>query len=282
MGRGEGARPLRRRPQTLTRRDADARVRPWTASSTPREQRIGLSFHEFRLSPRAGRVGSKIEQHPSLELFSFEVGPALSEKEIEEAEASFGTRLPAPLRQLYRTLGSATLQWCFTAGLDAQRRRLISEHHPDLIPDHSLFDGSIGIASLEDMLFNDEFTPPQVESGETVDFAGVDDDTDELSRMVRHFDAMDDWFAMSFIVQPERADRKMMLFGDHWIEHDHSRVTYLENYLRYVIATWGLVEARRGLFEEYRGDPLEPLRYSPEIAAAHIPTTLTATQPPVR
>ncbi|MGI5206147.1 hypothetical protein ACQEU6_31825 [Spirillospora sp. CA-108201] len=65
---------------------------------------------------------------------------------------------------------------------------------------------------------------------------------------------------------------KMMLLGDCWIEYDYSRVTCLEDCLRYVIATWGLVGAREELFNEYRGDLREPLRH----AAARVSTILSA------
>ncbi|MDL4773859.1 SMI1/KNR4 family protein [Actinomadura xylanilytica] len=221
-------------------------------------------------------LARRIEQNPMLELFSFEVCAPVSEEAVKDAEARFGAPLPAPLRRLYRTLGSATLQWCFRSSLDEQNRQQISEKPPNTIAEHGLFDGSIGIASLENVLFNPEYTPLQLEYESEFIFDGTVYGDNEFCRMVRHFDTVDDCYAMSFIVQPDRTDWKMMLLGDYWIEYDYSRVAYLEDYLRYVIATWGLVDAREELFSEYRGDLREPLRFDPDLAAARVPTILSA------
>ncbi|WP_052848982.1 hypothetical protein [Streptomyces avicenniae] len=124
---------------------------------------------------------------------------------------------------------------------------------------------------LETVLFDEEFTLAPLAWGEgeepEVAFAGAVYGDNAFSRMVRHFDAIDLSYAMSFVVQPDRADWRMMLLGDHWVESDHSRVTCLEDYLRYVVATGGLVSARRALFSEYRGDLREPLRYDAALAA---------------
>ena len=204
------------------------------------------------------------------------MSPPVTKESINAAEARFGTPLPTPLRRLYRTLGRATLRWCFRSSLDEQKRRRITKVPSNTIPEYGLFGGAIDIASLEDMLFHEEHTPLQIEPDGEFDFDGTVYSDNEFCRMIRHFDTVDEVYAMSFIVQPDQTDWKMMLLGDYWIEYDSSRVTYLEDYLRYIIATWGLVDAREELFSEYRGDRREPLRYDPGLAAAQVPTILSA------
>ena len=221
-------------------------------------------------------LAGKIERNPLLELLAFEVGAPVTEESITDAEARFGAPLPAPLRRLYRSLGSATLRWRFKPDLDEQTRGRLTEEFAEAVTRHNLSAeaGAIGIVPLEDMLFNEEYTPLQIESEGEFDFDGTVYSDNEFCGMLRHFDTINDFFAMSFVVQPGRADWKMMFLGHYWIEYDHSRVTYLEDYLRYVIATWGLVNARDELFSEHRGDRREPLRYDSGVAAARIPAIL--------
>lgn len=226
----------------------------------------------FDFRTELAALAEEIRRDPLVELFEFEVGDPVPDEAVEAAEARFGMTLPVPLHRLYRSLGTARLSWCFTSGLDERRRRRIAERDPYTISDSGLFDGSVRIVPLEDMLFDEDFTMPRLDWDEgeepETEFAGDVYADNEFSRMVRHFDAVDAYYAMSFVVQPDCADWKMMFLGDHWIESDHSRVTYLEDYLRYVVATRGLVSAREALFAEYRGDRREPLRYDPAVAAA--------------
>ncbi|WP_405606920.1 hypothetical protein [Streptomyces sp. NBC_01508] len=226
---------------------------------------------DFDFRAELKELAEKIRRDPLLELFEFEMGDPVPEETIKAAEARFGTPLPTPLRQLYQSLGSVNLYWCLKSRLDERTRQRITKRHTNMISDSGLFDGAIRIVALEDMLFDEDFTMPQLEwkEGEEpeFDFAGTVYTDNEFSRMVRHFDAVDNYYAMSFIVQPDLVDWKMMFLGGHWIDADYSRVTYLEDYLRYVIATRGSVHARRELFAEYRGDRREPLRYDPAVAA---------------
>jgi hypothetical protein len=226
---------------------------------------------EFDFRTELAALAEDIRRDPVAELFEFEIGAPVSEEAFEAAEARFGMPLPVPLRRLYRSLGSARLSWCFTSNLDERSRRRIAERDPYTISDIGLFDGSVRIVPLEKMLFDEDFAMPQLDWDEgeepETEFAGDVYADNEFNRMVRHFDAVDGYYAMSFIAQPDCADWKMMFLGDHWIESDHSRVTYLDDYLRYVVATRGLVSARLALFSEYRGDRREPLRYDPAVAA---------------
>ena len=128
------------------------------------------------------------------------------------------------------------------------------------------------------MLFHEDCTPIQLDdagSEADFDFEGTVYTDREFCRMLRHFDTVDDFFAMSFVIRPGHKDWKMMLLNGHWAVYEDSRVTYLDDYLRYVIATWGLVNARDELFTEaFRPRP-EPLRYDPGVAAAHVPAILS-------
>ncbi|MGW8882399.1 hypothetical protein, partial [Streptomyces mirabilis] len=101
--------------------------------------------------------------------------------------------------------------------------------------------------------------------------------SNEFCKILRPFDAIDDTFAMAFVVQQGVKDWKMLFLSDYWIEYDCSRITYLDDYLKYVISTWGLVNARDEIFSDPCGDLAEPVRFQASIAEAAIPSILKST-----
>ncbi|MFF3334453.1 hypothetical protein ACFYWX_33720 [Streptomyces sp. NPDC002888] len=230
---------------------------------------------EFRSSLEG--LARTIEAHPSLDLLAFELQAPAPAALINDVEARLGSSLPTPLRQLYGLLNGASLSWRFKPDLDSQNRSLLMEECADSATRNSLFGkaGGIEVLPIEDMLFDEEYSLPQSEPDEgEFDFDGTVYSSNTFCGMLRPFDAVSDFFAMAFVVQPGKQDWKMMLLGDYWIEYDYSRVTYLDDYLSFTIATWGLVGARVGIFSDYRGDRKEPLRYNPELAKTHLPSIL--------
>ncbi|WP_171166535.1 SMI1/KNR4 family protein [Streptomyces sp. I05A-00742] len=153
---------------------------------------------DFDFRAELEELAEEIRRDPLLELVEFEVGDPVPEDTIKAAEARFGTPLPTQLRRFYLSLGNVNLYWCFTSSLDEETCQRIAKRDPYMISDSGLFDGAIRIVTLEDMLFNEEFTMPQLEWDEgeepEFDFAGTVYTDNEFSRMVRHFDAVDDYW----------------------------------------------------------------------------------------
>jgi hypothetical protein len=222
-------------------------------------------------------LAAKVLRNPLLELLEFRTGSPLPKESIDVAEQRFGAPLPASLRQLYGSVDGATLRWRFRPDLDERTRGRVNEEFATAVTRHDIFNvaGAVDILSLEHMLFDEEYRLPQSEPDEgEFEFDEVVYSNNKFCGMLRLFDVVDDYFAMAFVPQPGRSDWQMIWLSDHWIEYDFSRVTYLEDYLRYVVATWGLVNARDELFGEYRGDRRKPLRYDPGIGAARVPAIL--------
>ncbi|MFC9625697.1 hypothetical protein ACFTXM_38975 [Streptomyces sp. NPDC056930] len=238
---------------------------------------------EFRVELQG--LADRIREDPRLELTSFEIGSPLPEESLTEVEERLGADLPTSLRRLYRSLSHAKLLWRFRPDLDEQTRITVAEEFAKAVSRHNLYTtaGSIQILPLEDMLFDEEYALPSLEldededeDEEQFDFDGHSYPEIEFERMLRPFDLVDGFYAMAFVVQPSNEEWKMMLLNDYWASYEESRVTYLDDYLEYVIATWGLVNARAELFGEYRGDRRAPLRFDPELAAARVPSVLSS------
>ncbi|MEU1785517.1 hypothetical protein ABZ553_06445 [Streptomyces sparsogenes] len=218
-----------------------------------------------------------------MELTSFDVGAPLPEAALAEVEERLGADLPDSLRRLYRSLSHTTLRWRFRPDLDEQTRVVVAEEFAKAVSRHNLYTtaGVIQILPLEKMLFDEEYALPRLEldeeeEEEQFEFDGHSYPESEFERMLRPFDLVDGFHAMAFVVQPSNEDWKMMLLNDYWASYEDSRVTYLDDYLEYIIATWGLVNARAELFGEYRGDRRPVLRFDPALAAARVPSILSS------
>ncbi|WP_199869252.1 hypothetical protein [Streptomyces sp. Root63] len=229
------------------------------------------------------KLANKISKNPRLEITSFALGDPLPENSLAEVEERLGANLPDSVRRLYRSLSHATLRWRFRPDLDEQTRITVADEFANAVSRHNLYTtaGSVEILPLEDMLFEEEYNLPSLEfdeeeDGEDFDFCSQKYPTREFERMLRPFDLIDGFFAMALVVQPSNDEWKMMLLNDHWSSYEESRVTYLDDYLAYTAATWGLVNARAEIFGESRGDRRPALRYDPELAASRVPPTLTS------
>jgi hypothetical protein len=231
-----------------------------------------------QLEQLAHRVGT----HPSLDLIEHDVSPPASGQAIHHAEHRAGVVLPSPVRHVYESANGAVVRWRFRPDIDLEtKERVRSEFSTFRASPDSVFDvaGSIRLLPLEDMLLCDEYSLPTID--EVVgqfDFGGRVYTDNEFVRLLRPFDLIDDFFCMAFVVA-DAPDWPMLLLSDYWIEYDHSRVTYVEDYLRYVIATWGLRMARDRLFGEYRGDRRPALEFDADSAAAVVPPTLSGSTP---
>jgi hypothetical protein len=211
-------------------------------------------------------LARRIQQDPRLELLSLNIGDPLEPDRIDEIQRQFGAPIPDSVRALYGSLNGATLRWRFTlTGEDTE---------PASYYEFCGENGIINILSLENMLLNDDYSLPQSGFEDAFDFDGAVYPDDQFCQMLRPFDILGEVHSMAFVTVPESVTWKLILLGDYWIEYDHSRTIHLDDYLRYIIATWGLAQSREELLSEYRGDQKEPLKYTRETAASATPPML--------
>ncbi|MER5985766.1 hypothetical protein [Streptomyces sp. NPDC001787] len=235
---------------------------------------------EFEFQTELQVLASRIQEDPRLELTSFDIGAPLPEESITEVEEALGTGIPESVRRLYRSMAHATLCWRFRPTLDELTRIRVAEDFSEAVSRHNLYTtaGSIRIIPLEEMLFDEEYAVPSIEpdAGKDPKYFVFDGETyteNKFEQMLRPFDLVDDFFAMAFVVQPGEKEWKMMLLDDHGASYHGSRLTHLDDYLKYIIATWGLVNARPELFGRGRGNHT-PLGFDPALAAARVPSVL--------
>lgn len=212
------------------------------------------------------RLASRVQQDPRLELLSFSIGDPLVPERIDGIQRRFDSPIPESVRALYGSLNGAKLRWRFAPTGESAEPASYYEFAGE--------NGLINILPLEDVLLSEGYSLPQSEFEDEFDFDGVVYPDNQFCRMLRPLDVLGEIYAVAFVVVPGSVEWKLMLLGDYWIEYDNSRVIYLENYLRYVIATWGLTQSREDLLSEYRGDLLEVLEYSRETATSAIPPIL--------
>ncbi|MGW6536156.1 hypothetical protein ACWGBV_04810 [Streptomyces sp. NPDC055051] len=214
-----------------------------------------------------------------MEVTECEIGEPLPVSELDALEGRLGFRIPRSVRTLYGLLGSATFRWRFSPSLDEKTKGLIAEEFATAVSRGNLYStaAAIELLPLEEVLFGEDNKVEYLdgaEGGDDLVFCGSSYSEEEFTAMLRPFDWVNDFFAMAFVVRPEDSEWKMILLQDYGVDYESSRTVLLEEYLRFVISTLGLVNARAELFGEYRGYRSEALRYAPDIAVARVPPML--------
>jgi hypothetical protein len=227
---------------------------------------------------RFDALATSIRSHPLLELLDYNVHPPVTDDVIAEAEARLHLTVPVAVRSLYETFDGMSLQWRFKPDVPPETQTRIKEElHPLTETPETAFTvaGNVHILPLQDLLLNEEYALPQTTENEgEFDFDGKRYSDTEFARMLRPFDEIDEYFCMAFVVQPERDNWKLLLLSDYWIEYDHSRTTWVDDYLEFVIATWGLRMARDRIFSKYRGDRESPLSFDGSLISGLVPPML--------
>jgi hypothetical protein len=180
---------------------------------------------------------------------------------------------------MYRRLNGATFRWRFREDLDdGDRSRIVDQFTVFTSAPENVFTiaGSLDVVPLEDALLDEDYTLPQIdeEEGEFT-FDGTTYSDNEFCGMLRIFDAVSEGSAMAFVTRPDVDAWKLMWLTDDWLVYDSSRVTWLEDYLQFTIATWGLITARDSLFTRYQGHLEEPVVFDPAAAEPLLPPVLS-------
>jgi hypothetical protein len=234
----------------------------------------------FNFRTELEHLAAQITRHPLTDVLAYEIREPATDALIQDVEAKFGRKIPRSVADLYRLVNGVTLRWRFKEDLDEPTRdRIIEEFAPDTSAPENVFllAGSIELAPLENVLLHEDYTLPQIEEeNDEFVFDGVTYSDNEFCGMLRIFDAVSQGSAMAFVTQPDVDAWKLMWLTDDWLVYDSSRVTWLEDYLRLVIATWGLVTARDSMFVEYRGYEDEPVTFDEQSALALLPEILSA------
>jgi hypothetical protein len=231
------------------------------------------------------RLAEAVRRHPLLELQSYTAMPPAAPALIRQPEEEFGHPLPRALADLYPEHNSVEFQWCFKRDIDPPlRQQVLDAFAPFISTPEYMFDiaGAVNIVPVERFLLVKDYRVPQVKTSdpESPDhqftFDGGNYSRNEFNAMLHVFDAAWEDGAMAFLTQPGRADWKMLWLTDNRIFFESSRTTSLDDCLRLVIATWGLITAREAVFHQYGGYREEPVVFDEQLAARLVPRILSA------
>ncbi|MGW6310567.1 hypothetical protein [Streptomyces niveus] len=232
----------------------------------------------MNLNAELRALAEKIEENPFLELTNFSLGLSAGSESLGNAEYRLGMSLPAPVRNLYESVNGAILSWRFREGVEREIPLAAREEIAAMSERYDVFHtaGIIRILPLEEMLFDDEYEIPQLdESGGVFEFDGTSFTNNEFTKVLRIFDVLNEFTAMAFVSEAGRDDWKILRLTHNWFEFDQSRTIHLDDYLKYVLATWGLLSARAELLYEYRGYLREPVTFDAALATRLVPKVLS-------
>jgi len=229
---------------------------------------------------------AEIEAHPLLQLVTFEANASVSDAVIAAVEARLGAPLADPIRRFHQEADGLRLQWTARPELTRWERaaleRACGDYAADLPENEDGEDvddppfASIYLLPLADAFIAHDWSGVIVLNDAVTDddreeFAGVTYRARDFARRLRPFDLCTDYYCMAYLVEDGVGDPKVMLLGDHYVEWDYSRVTAFGPYLEMLLATRGIVAARRAAFGAYRGDRQPPLTSGAAYWAQYIP-----------
>jgi hypothetical protein len=221
----------------------------------------------------------RIQRHPMMELRQFELSAGLNSEALRQLEREYGQRLPEDVKALYAEADGCLLEW----GLNpANNTSSQSELLTELKTLGLVFDGQeeplgrLRLLPLKEVLFGDDFVALEAIGDDHIEFGESSFREADFIRLLRPFDIVDDFFSVNFVVSSD--DKwKIILLSDNWIEFDHSRTIFLEDYLSIMLNLWALRMARPLLLSKYRGDREPPLTSADVDFRAILPSWLLQT-----
>jgi hypothetical protein len=226
-------------------------------------------------------LAHRVASHPLLDVLDFRTNAPINEGDVREAEARWKTVMPSPILDFYRSADGLSLSWRFKPDLPKEMKDRVKQQLTALTPvpeDVFSVAGSIHLLSLREALLEDEYALPEAGAAEsTFDLAGETLSDEDLTRMLRPFDPFDEYYCMAFVVQPDVTNWKVMLLADHWIQYWGSTVTWFEDYLEFLVTTWGIIGARQAFFRDPLGNRRPPVRFDTKLVSRIVPPILLGT-----
>jgi hypothetical protein len=218
-------------------------------------------------------IVNEIESHPLLEVVDFSVNQPASDEILVSVEERLGAPLAEPIRTFYKETNGLRLYWKIKSGLTDEELDRIEEEYDDYdigVPDEEENTDDenpfahINLMAIEDCVINrnwegkiiyDEITSDE----ETVDFAGVTYRERDFQRRLKPFDLFSAYSCMAFFLEEGVGNPKVLRLSSHYVEWDNSKITDFKSYIEMLLVTRGIVEARKEIYNEYRGDREPPL-----------------------
>ncbi|BAZ00997.1 hypothetical protein NIES37_49950 [Tolypothrix tenuis PCC 7101] len=214
----------------------------------------------------------EVESNQFLEVTEFKVNSPISKQKLADIEVAIEKKLDKSIINFYRQMNGLTLNWRVKPDLanDEQAFEKIRDRYDDYYikwPEDetdAIPFAKIDILPLENCLIErnwQEIIIPQPD--ETIEFANVSYQHSDFTKRLKPFDVFSDYSCMSFILENDNDNPKVLLLSDYYIEWEESRITDFESYLEMLLVTRGIVESRSRIYGEYEGHK-KPLFRTPE------------------
>ena len=213
------------------------------------------------------KIKSEIEEHSLLELVEFQVYPSISKDIIIAVEQKIGQPLADPILNFYGQTNGLKLTWRWNSRLSLEEFERAKEKYDDypaeLDGNEDIPYACINLISLEDCFLNLAWDGLELgDTQATTEFGGVAHPHDNFAKMVKPFDLFSTFYSMAFVLEEGVVDPKVILLSDYYVQWNYSRITNFESYLEFLLVSRGIVESRKRLYSEYRGD-LKPVLQTP-------------------
>ncbi len=206
---------------------------------------------------------SEISSHPLLQVVEFSLNPPASSEALEAVEEKIGASLAEPIRRFYEEANGLKLHWRIKSHFTEQELDEIKGKYNDYwieFPENKDIPfAQINLISIDECINRnwDEIIIPLED--QTFEFQGTNYPHRDFAGRLKPFDLFSTYYCMAFFLEKGIGNPKVLLLSDYYIEWDASRITDFESYLEMLLVTRGIVESRRKIFGEYRGDLKPPL-----------------------
>ncbi len=207
---------------------------------------------------RFRKMVDMLQNHPKLEVLTFQTFEGLEESTLQEIEARLGYKLELAIREFFMQTNGLQLRWIFKDNeyYEADKHQFKSgpvAWNYSLL-DYRPEDGVVMIWPLEKILFTNWEEQLYFEwmKGSEEQFMGKTYDLLDFSQSIRPFDLYSKYNDMAFVLN-EEGNPPAIMGDDHQACYTDSLVTKFESYVEFVLANLGLVERRKDFYGIYAG-----------------------------
>ncbi len=212
----------------------------------------------------------EIKLHPLLEIVDFCVNQPASDEAFAAVERRLEATLDKSIRDFYQKANGLRIYWKIKSGMTDEELDNIQEEYDDYdigIPDEDddeNYFAKIDLIPIEnavvDRNWNNKIIFDEITSDEdTIEFSNTTYREKDFQKNLKPFDLFSDYSCMAFLLEKGVGNPKILRLSSHYAEWDNSRITDFESYLEMLLFTRGIVEARKEIYNEYRGDRKDPL-----------------------
>ncbi|MGH1336667.1 MAG: hypothetical protein ACRBFS_11110 [Aureispira sp.] len=207
-----------------------------------------------------------IREEENIQIVSYYFHPEATEDEILEVTVDLDFFLEEDIVLFYKEMNGFQLRWIYKDNPDFDPAIHVEEEAPfDAFEPFEKwylpYDGYINLfpinyitdsAEWETVIWSEEDREYQ-ES-----FMNQDSSLYDVLKNMRPFDLFSRSICMSFFIEKEPEQLKVLMLGDELLDPKYSRITFFSPYIDLLLATKGQVEKREKFYYDIRGD-LKPI-----------------------